>query len=106
MQCLTEQSQAASEALAELSDAENDVLHKYLLLFDELASEYLLEAKLRGWPTDHFAQASAGIGALATGTKSHLESISNISYSSGLDLWNYLDGKLNQNVTIELIYAG
>lgn len=106
LQCLTEQSQAASEALAELSDAENDVLHKYLLLFDELASEYLLEAKLRGWPTDHFAQASAGIGALATGTKSHLESISNISYSSGLDLWNYLDGKLNQNVTIELIYAG
>ncbi|EJE8675715.1 hypothetical protein M5236_004430 [Vibrio parahaemolyticus] len=78
LQCLTEQSQAASEALAELSDAENDVLHKYLLLFDELASEYLLEAKLRGWPTDKFAQASAGMGALATGAKSHLESINNI----------------------------
>ncbi len=78
LQNLTEQSQAASQALAELSDAENDVLHKYLLLFDELTSEYLLEAKLRGWPTDKFAQASAGIGALATGTKSHLESINNI----------------------------
>ncbi len=75
---LIEQSQAASQALAELSDNENDVLHKYLLLFDELTSEYLLEAKLRGWPTDKFAQASAGIGALATGTKSHLESINNI----------------------------
>ncbi|EJE4150267.1 hypothetical protein N5212_004761 [Vibrio parahaemolyticus] len=78
LQNVTEQSKAASEALAELSDAENDVLHKYLLLFDELASEYLLEAKLQGWPTDHFAQASAGIGALATGAKSHLESINNI----------------------------
>ncbi len=78
LQNLTEQSQAASQALAELSDAENDVLHKYLSLFDELTSEYLLEAKLRGWPTDKFAQASAGIGALATGTKSHLESINNI----------------------------
>ncbi|EGQ9133260.1 hypothetical protein GA069_26070 [Vibrio parahaemolyticus] len=78
LQNLTEQSQAVSEALAELSDAENDVLHKYLLLFDELTSEYLLEAKLRGWPTDKFAQVSAGIGALATGTKSHLESINSI----------------------------
>ncbi|EIA1769884.1 hypothetical protein K6858_004817 [Vibrio parahaemolyticus] len=78
LQSVTEQSQAASEALAELSDAENDVLHRYLLLFDELASEYLLEAKLQGWPTDHFAQTSAGIGALATGAKSHLESINNI----------------------------
>ncbi len=29
-----------------------------------------------------------------------------LSYSSGLDLWNYLGSKLNQNVTIELIYAG
>ncbi|EJE8676125.1 hypothetical protein M5236_004872 [Vibrio parahaemolyticus] len=78
LQSVSEQSQAASEALAELSDAENDVLHRYLLLFDELASEYLLEAKLQGWPTDHFAQTSAGIGALATGAKSHLESINNI----------------------------
>ncbi|MGD8232743.1 hypothetical protein [Vibrio sp. TRT 1302] len=75
LQCLTEQCVAASKALAELSEVENNLLHQHLFLFDELISEYLLEAKLQGWPTDKFAQASVGVGSLATGSKTHLEGI-------------------------------
>ncbi len=73
LELLKEQSVAASEALAELTTEENNTLHRYLLFFDEQISEYLLEAKLKGMPTDNFAYASVGVGSIATGSQTYLK---------------------------------
>ncbi|MDA9557636.1 hypothetical protein N9R79_09080 [Vibrio sp.] len=78
LKSLMEEAQAASAELAKLNSDEVNTLSTYFHLLDHYASEALNSVQENGLPSDHYAYASMGVGALSSGIGQNLQSIKSV----------------------------
>ncbi|MDC5849448.1 hypothetical protein OPW32_09595 [Vibrio europaeus] len=75
---LTEEAKASSSALEPIHENELATINRHFELLDYYASVGLKYAKENGLPTDEYAYASIGVGAVASGISSHLNNVNSI----------------------------
>ncbi|WP_235335488.1 MIX and LysM peptidoglycan-binding domain-containing protein [Photobacterium halotolerans] len=75
---LLEEAQAASTELGKLNEEQVATANRHFELLDYYASEALRRVKADGLPSDEYAYASVGVGAVASGVGQHLNNINGV----------------------------
>ncbi|MEZ8027418.1 hypothetical protein [Enterovibrio norvegicus] len=78
LDALIDEAKAASIELGKLSDEALATVNRHFELLDYYASEALKSVKEDGLPSDVYAHASLGVGAVASGAGKHLQNINSI----------------------------
>ncbi|CZF77900.1 hypothetical protein [Grimontia marina] len=78
LDALIEEAKAASKELGKLTDDAVATVNRHFELLDYYASETLKTVKEDGLPSDVYAHASLGVGAVASGVGKHLQNINGI----------------------------
>ncbi|EOD80719.1 hypothetical protein D515_00136 [Grimontia indica] len=78
LDALIEEAKAASKELGKLTDDAVATVNRHFELLDYYASETLKTVKEDGLPSDAYAHASLGVGAIAAGIGQHLDNINGI----------------------------
>ncbi|CAM3663907.1 hypothetical protein VA7868_00396 [Vibrio aerogenes CECT 7868] len=78
LDALKEEAQAGSEGLGKLDEAQAATVYRHFELLDYYASNGLKYIQENGLPSDDYAYASVGVGAVASGVETNLKHINNI----------------------------
>ncbi|OOF05756.1 LysM peptidoglycan-binding domain-containing protein [Salinivibrio sp. MA607] len=78
LSALIEEATAASTELAKLTEEQVSTVNRHFELLDFHADEAMKKVGKDGLPSDLYAYASMGVGAVAVGVEQHLKNINNI----------------------------
>ncbi|OOE34979.1 hypothetical protein BZG04_09585 [Salinivibrio kushneri] len=78
LSALIEEATAASTELAKLTEEQVSTVNRHFELLDFYADEAMKKVGKDGLPSDLYAYASMGVGAVAVGVEQHLKNINNI----------------------------
>ncbi|WP_408642321.1 MIX and LysM peptidoglycan-binding domain-containing protein [Salinivibrio proteolyticus] len=78
LSALIEEATAASTELAKLTEEQVSTFNRHFELLDFYADEAMKKVSKDGLPSDLYAYASMGVGAVAVGIEQHLKNINNI----------------------------